>query len=92
MGGGTYVSMKLIPTKSFLTRIWPSLGSGTGRSVLYCRTSTPPFVSMITPFMVLGMEAIVRKVFRGERCVDRAAARRVEVVKRDEVRAVNMKV
>lgn len=36
---------------------------------------------MITPFMVLGMDAIVRmcvKLFVGESWVDRAAVRRIE--------------
>ena len=36
-------------------RTSPSLSSGTGRSVLYCRTSVPPVFSIITPFIVLGI-------------------------------------
>ena len=56
----TNVSMKLIPKKSFLTNIWPSLGEGTGKSVLYVNTSGPPLDSMITPFIVFGMDAMVR--------------------------------
>ena len=52
-----------MPMKSFLTRTSPSLGSGTGRSVLYCRTSVPPVFSTSMPFMVFGMwveDAMVR--------------------------------
>ena len=45
-----------MPMYSFLTRISPSLGVGTGRSVLYCRTSVPPVFSIKTPFMVFGIE------------------------------------
>jgi hypothetical protein len=92
--------MKLMPTKSFLIRIWPSLGSGTGRSVLYCSTSVPPFFSMITPFIVLGMEeeaivrvCVVRVLVREESCDERAAARRVELESSEferMLRAVNM--
>lgn len=76
----TYVSMKLIPMKSFLTRISPSLGWGIGRSVLYCRTSLPPVFSMITPFMVLGIEeAMVReKIGVRMNCEETAAALRVD--------------
>ena len=44
-----------MPMKSFLTRTSPSLGSGTGRSVLYCRTSVPPVFSTRIPFMVFGV-------------------------------------
>lgn len=55
-----HVSMKLMPTKSFLINISPSLTSGTGKSVLYCRTSVPPFFSIMTAFIVLGTEAMVR--------------------------------
>jgi hypothetical protein len=53
-----------MPMNSFFTRISPSLGVGTGRSVLYWRTSTPPVFSIKTPFMVLGIEvdAILRAV------------------------------
>jgi hypothetical protein len=96
---GTYVSMKLMPTKSFFIRIWPSLGSGTGRSVLYCSTSVPPFFSMITPFIVLGMEedAMVRMcesvLVREESCDEMAATRRVELENSEferMFRAVNM--
>ena len=81
--------------KVVLIRIWPSLGSGTGRSVRYCSTSVPPFFSMITPFIVLGMEDIarvvvwVRLLVREESCNDMVAARRVELVD-SSVRAVNM--
>ena len=52
-----------MPMKSFLTRTSPSLGEGTGRSVLYCRTSVPPVFSTSIPFIVLGIsveEAMVR--------------------------------
>jgi len=45
-----------MPRISFSTRTWPSFGSGTGRSVLYSRTSTPPFLAMETPDMVFGMD------------------------------------
>ena len=48
---------------SFLTRICPSLGRGTGTSVLTLRTSGPPVSSICTAFMVSGMcgwEDIVR--------------------------------
>ena len=44
-----------MPMKSFLTRTSPSLGSGTGRSVLYCKTSVPPVFSIRIPFIVLGV-------------------------------------
>ena len=56
-----------MPIKSFFTKTSPSLGSGTGRSVLYWRTSIPPVFSITTPFIVLGieLEAIVRAV-KGE--------------------------
>jgi len=54
-----------MPMKSFFTRISPSLGTGTGRSVFHCRTSTPPVFSMRTPFIVLGREAIVRAIIVG---------------------------
>lgn len=49
---------------SFFTSSSPSLGSGTGRSVRYWRTSTPPVFSMRMPRIVLGMleDAIVRVV------------------------------
>ena len=53
----TYVSMKFTPMYSFFTRISPSFGSGTGRSVLNSSTSTPPVFSMTTPFMVRGIVA-----------------------------------
>lgn len=58
-GRGEYVSMKLTPMKSFLTRTCPSFGVGTGRSVLYSSTSTPPVFSMRTPLMVLGIEVAI---------------------------------
>lgn len=41
-----------MPMKSFLTRTSPSLGSGSGRSVLYCKTSVPPVFSINIPFIV----------------------------------------
>ncbi len=44
-----------MPMKSFLTRTWSSLGLGTGRSVLYWRTSVPPVFSMRIPFIVVGV-------------------------------------
>lgn len=44
-----------MPMTSFLTRTSPSLGSGTGRSVLYCKTSVPPVFSTSIPFMVSGI-------------------------------------
>ena len=55
-----------MPMNSFLTRTSPSLGSGTGRSVLYCRTSVPPVFSIRTPFIVFGIcvveeDAMVRE-------------------------------
>ena len=64
-----------MPMYSFLTRISPSLGVGTGRSVLYWRTSGPPVFSIRMPFIVLGMEwdAIVL----GERWVRRRDSRGV---------------
>ena len=46
-----------MPMKSFLTRTSPSLGSGTGKSVLYCKTSVPPVFSTSIPFIVLGIWA-----------------------------------
>jgi hypothetical protein len=65
---------------------------------LYCRTSVPPFFSMITPFMVLGMDAIVRmclKLFVGDSWEVRAAVRRVvddsSDLEREVVRAANMR-
>lgn len=48
---------------SFLTRTSPSLGSGTGKSVLYRKTSVPPVFSTSIPFIVLGIcveDAMVR--------------------------------
>ena len=48
-----------MPIKSFLTRTSPSRGTGTGKSVLYCRTSGPPKFFICTPFMILGVEAEV---------------------------------
>ena len=48
-----------MPIKSFLTRTSPSRGTGTGKSVLYCKTSGPPKFFICTPFMILGMEAEV---------------------------------
>lgn len=56
VGGETNMSMKFMPMKEFLTRASPSLGTGTGRSVLYCSTSGPPVFSMMTPFMRVGTE------------------------------------
>lgn len=44
-----------MPMNSFLTSTWPSFGSGTGRSVLYCKTSVPPVFSIRMPFIVLGI-------------------------------------
>lgn len=56
-----------MPMNSFLTSTSPSLGSGTGRSVLYCSTSVPPVFSISTPAMVLGIEdAIVRMCLGGK--------------------------
>jgi len=58
----------------------------------------PPFFSKITPFMVLGMDAIVRmcvKLFVGESWDVRAAVRRVvedsNDFERKVVRAANMR-
>ena len=67
-----------MPMNSFLTRTSPSLGSGTGRSVLYCRTSVPPVFSIRIPFIVLGIwvveeDAMVRE--RGGRWLLRRESR-----------------
>jgi len=43
-----------MPMKSFLIRTSPARGTGTGKSVLYCRTSVLPKFCICTPFMVLG--------------------------------------
>ena len=40
---------------SILTNTSPSLGTGTGRSSRYCKTSVPPVFSIRTPFMYSGM-------------------------------------
>ena len=54
-----------MPIKSFLTRTSPSsCGTGTGKSVLYCKTSGPPKFSIRTPFIVLGIETEVIVVCR----------------------------
>jgi hypothetical protein len=45
------------------------LGSGTGTSVLYCRTSVPPVFSIKTAFMVLGRDDMARTLVNlGVRC------------------------
>lgn len=57
--GLSYVSMKFTPMYSFLTRISPSLSSGTGRSVFHFRTSGPPGSSKTMPDMVLGIGGMI---------------------------------
>ena len=57
---------------SFLTNTSPSFGVGTGRSVLYSKTSTPPVFSIKTPFIVLGIELAIMRA--KETCLDAAVA------------------
>lgn len=52
----TDTSTYLMPIKSFLTRTSPPRGTGTGKSVLYYKTSGPPTFFSWTPLIVLGIE------------------------------------
>jgi hypothetical protein len=71
--------MKLTPMYSFLTRISPSLSLGTGRSVLYSKTSVPPVLLIRTAAMVEGSEVEamvdVKRNWKGDEMQNSEAAK-----------------
>lgn len=67
-----------MPIKSFLTRTSPSRWAGTGKSILYCKTSGLPKFSIWTPFIVLGIKTEVIVVCN-RNCDNCIEDRRVEL-------------